>query len=94
MYQLSKRVDKVLSEPATTHDLRRTVKSHLARLRVPLHIAHKLQGHAAQGVGDAVYDRHSYFEEKLDALNCWHTELDRLTGDSVNNVIPMREDVA
>ena len=94
MYQLSLRVAEKLEEHCTTHDLRRTFKSHMARLRVPMEIAHRLQNHVFPGVGDAVYNRHGYFEEKLDALNRWHRELDGLTSDSKRNVVPLREATA
>lgn len=54
-------------EPFTIHDLRRTARSHLARLKVPPHIARTCLNHKAKGV-DGIYDRYTYFEERKDAL--------------------------
>ena len=56
------------------HDLRRTAASYMASARVPrLHIA-KVLNHSERGV-TAVYDRHSYDEEKRVALDVWAARL-------------------
>ena len=49
------------------HDLRRTARSLLARTGVRPDHAERVLGHAIAGV-EGVYDRHSYREEKADAL--------------------------
>lgn len=49
------------------HDLRRTFRSNLARLKVPREISEILLNHAPQAL-DEIYDRYSYVEEKRDAL--------------------------
>lgn len=49
------------------HDLRRTARSLMARARVDREIAERVLGHVIPGV-EGVYDRHSYFKEKADAL--------------------------
>jgi integrase len=49
------------------HDCRRTFRSLLSRAGVSSDIAERLMGHAMQGV-EGVYDRHSYRNEKADAL--------------------------
>lgn len=51
----------------TIHDLRRTAKSLMARAGVLPHISERVLGHAIAGV-EGVYDRHSYAEEKAEAL--------------------------
>jgi integrase len=51
----------------TLHDLRRTARSLMARAGVRPDIAERVMGHAIAGV-EGVYDRHSYREEKADAL--------------------------
>ena len=49
------------------HDLRRTARSLMSRAGVRPDIAERVMGHAIPGV-EGVYDRHSYREEKADAL--------------------------
>jgi integrase len=49
------------------HDLRRTARSLMARAGVRPDIAECVLGHAIAGV-EGVYDRHSYLDEKGDAL--------------------------
>lgn len=52
----------------TPHDLRRTARSLMSRAGVPSDHAERVLGHAIQGVR-SVYDRHSYWEEKRDAID-------------------------
>ncbi len=51
----------------TLHDLRRTSRSLMSRAKVRPDIAERVMGHAIVGI-EAVYDRHSYRDEKADAL--------------------------
>jgi integrase len=53
------------------HDLRRTVETRMARLRIPKEYRDKCLNHAAGDVGSRHYDRHDYFDEKADAFNRW-----------------------
>ena len=50
------------------HDLRRTAKTLLARAGVRPDISERLMGHVQAGV-EGIYDRHTYADEKSDALN-------------------------
>jgi integrase len=63
--------------PFTLHDLRRTCRTGLARLKVPPHVAERVLGHAQARVA-ATYDVHSYLDEKRAALEAWATHLERL----------------
>jgi integrase len=58
----------------TLHDLRRTVRTGLARLRVPAEVAERLLNHVP-GLVRRTYDLHSYETEKRDALTKWETYL-------------------
>ena len=49
------------------HDLRRTCRSLLSELGTPPHIAEKCLNHKVRGV-EGVYDRHAYFDERMDAF--------------------------
>ncbi|MGA7180924.1 MAG: integrase arm-type DNA-binding domain-containing protein [Thiobacillaceae bacterium] len=55
-------------EPFTVHDLRRTARTLLASLGVPVHVAEKCLNHKLTGVL-AVYDHHDYMNERREALN-------------------------
>ncbi len=54
--------------PWVIHDLRRTSRSLMARAGVRPDIAERVLGHVLPGV-EGIYDRHSYRDEKADALN-------------------------
>jgi integrase len=66
---LDRRMKALLGEmePFVIHDLRRTARSLMARVGVAPHVAERVLGHALPGVA-AVYDRHSYSEQKAEAL--------------------------
>ena len=52
------------------HDIRRTVRSHLAELSVPYEIAERVLNHAMTKL-ERTYNRHSYRQEKAHALQRW-----------------------
>jgi integrase len=54
----------------TLHDLRRTCRTGLARLKVPNDIAERVLNHARNGI-EGVYDLHTYVDEKRTALDAW-----------------------
>lgn len=58
----------------TIHDLRRTVRSKLAELRVPEVVARKVLNHET-GKVDRIYNRHDYLREKREALAKWEKHL-------------------
>src|SRR5262249_26774752 len=74
------RLDKALKavgaevEPFVVHDLRRVVRSQLGRIGVPPVVAELCLGHKQSGI-IGVYDRHSYFDEKREALKRWQAQL-------------------
>jgi integrase len=60
--------EKPKAMPAwTLHDLRRTAKTSMMRAGVRPDISERVLGHVIAGV-EGVYDRHSYLDEKRDAL--------------------------
>lgn len=59
------------------HDLRRTAASQMASLGVNRVVIGKILNHADSSV-TAVYDRHTYDKEKMDALNTWSNHLVKL----------------
>lgn len=74
------------------HDLRRTAATNMAELGVPLHTISRVLNHAEGGV-TRIYARHSYLNEKRDALNLWANTVAGIVSDNndVNdNVVPLR----
>ena len=63
------------ADPPSPHDLRRSVETRLAALRVPKDIRDKILNHVEADVGSRHYDRHSYLPEKRDALTKWNDAL-------------------
>jgi integrase len=61
----------------TLHDLRRTVRTGLAKLGVRPDIAERCLNHAQPGI-IATYDTHQYLDEKRDALTQWAAHLQGL----------------
>ena len=63
--------------PFVLHDLRRTCRTGLARLKVPPHIAERVLNHA-QDLIPGTYDVHDYMDEKREALERWARHLETL----------------
>jgi integrase len=59
------------------HDLRRTVETRMAGLRISKDVVNRLLNHAV-GPITAAYDHHDYLEEKRDALQTWADEIERM----------------
>jgi integrase len=74
------------------HDLRRTAASHMTGMGISRLVVSKLLNHVESTV-TAVYDRHSYDQEKRAALEAWGAHLERII-DAYNalpdNVISTR----
>lgn len=60
------------------HDLRRTARTGLGKLKIAPHIAERVLNHVQPGVTD-VYDRGAYLDEKREALQKWAAHLQGLT---------------
>ena len=63
--------------PFRIHDLRRTVRTHMAALRVPDAVAEMILGHGPRGI-ERVYNVHRYEDEMRDALNLWCHRLSQI----------------
>jgi integrase len=71
------------------HDLRRSARSLMARAGVRPDIAERVLGHAIAGV-HGVYDRHSYLQEKADALRRLAALIDGIVNPRDNvHALPM-----
>ena len=77
--------------PWILHDLRRTAATGMARLNTPPHLVDKILNHTSgsiRGVA-AIYNRHSYLEERRSALAAWGQWIDSLVGVRPANVVPL-----
>ena len=63
------------ADPPTPHDLRRTVETRMAGLRVPKEIRDRCLNHIPRDVGSRHYDQHSYLDEKREAFGRWSAAL-------------------
>jgi integrase len=74
--------------PWRIHDLRRTVRTGLAKLKVPTAIAERVLGHARTKI-EKIYDVHSYLDEKRDALERWERHVLGLIEPKPDKVIKL-----
>jgi integrase len=72
------RMNKLGIAAFTLHDLRRTCRTGLARLKIAPHIAERVLNHAQEKI-PGTYDTHDYLEEKRDALDKWSHHLSAIT---------------
>jgi integrase len=72
-------------KPWRIHDLRRTMSTNLARIGVAIHVNERCLNHVSGSLGGLVgiYQRYSYRQEILDALERWAEELTRMTAVQV-----------
>lgn len=72
----------------TAGDLRRSVETRLAALGVPQEVRAELLSHGLAGVQKQSYDRHTYLDEKRQALHLW---LRMLSGEAATvTALPKR----
>ena len=71
------------------HDLRRTASTLMRPLGVDRLTVSRILNHADGGV-TAVYDRHTYDQEKCHALNAWSQKLKSIVEGTGENIVPLR----
>ena len=84
--------DRIGLKGVGPHDLRRTVGTGLARLRVPPDIRSLVLNHTrdrSSSETTRVYDRHGYDDEKLEALTKWETHVRAVVSGVAANVVAM-----
>lgn len=59
-------------------DLRTTVKTGMAALRIPREIRDAVENHKPEGIGDRAYNFHDYADEKREALETWAKHVTKL----------------
>jgi integrase len=90
-------VDKLVTEqlgvmppPWVIHDIRRTVRTRLASLRVPDMVAEMVIGHGRKGL-QRVYDQHRYVDEMREALELWAARLRDIVTPAPENVVRLNK---
>ena len=78
-----------IAEPFVLHDVRRTVRTRLAGLRVPSEVAEMVIGHGKKGLA-RVYDQHLYVDEMRSALELWAARLRDIVSPPPANVVTLR----
>ncbi len=79
--------------PWRLHDIRRTVRTRLASLRVADEVAEMVIGHGRKGI-QRVYDQHSYLPEMREALELWSNRLRSIVEPPPDNIVKLRADQA
>jgi integrase len=79
--------------PFVNHDIRRTVRSRLSRLRVTEEAREAVLAHARPGI-KGVYDLHDYLDEKREALDLWAARLRSIVEPPPRNVVVLSPSVA
>jgi integrase len=72
--------------PWVVHDIRRSVRTKLASLKVPDHVAEMVIGHGRKGI-QRVYDQHTYEAEIREALELWAARLRDMVMPPPTNVV-------
>jgi integrase len=86
---------KAFAEKWTNHDIRRTVRSWLPRLKIGGEVSERILAHALPGI-IGVYNVHDYADEKREALETWGRALNAMldpapvTPDN-GNIVRMRK---
>jgi hypothetical protein len=71
------------------HDIRRTVRSRLSRLKIAEEVREAVLAHVRPGI-KGVYDLHDYLDEKREALELWAARLKTIVEPPPNNVVALR----
>jgi integrase len=80
--------DEVALPRFVNHDIRRTVRSHLSRLKVTEEAREAVLAHARPGI-KGTYDLHDYLDEKREALALWAARLRDIVGPKADNVVKL-----
>ena len=77
------------AEPPSPHDLRRTVGTRLAELRIPKEIRDRVLNHIPADVGSRHYNLHDFADEKREALARWEAALAAILHGPSATVVPI-----
>ena len=75
--------------PWTNHDIRRSVRSQLSRLKIPEEVRETVLAHVRPGI-KGVCDLHDYMDQKREALQLWGARLRSIVEPQPSNVVKLR----
>jgi integrase len=81
--------EKAKLPPFVVHDLRRTVRTRLSKLRVPDTVAEMVIGHGRKGI-QRVYDQHKFVDEMREALALWAGQLRDIVEPAPDHVVSLK----
>ena len=73
----------------TNHDIRRSIRSRLSRLKVSEEAREAVLAHVRPGIKN-VYDHHDYLDEKREALTLWANRLREIIEPAPANVVAIQ----
>jgi integrase len=76
--------------PWVNHDIRRTVRTRLSRLKISEEAREAVLAHARPGI-KGVYDVYEYFDEKREALELWAARLRDIVTPAPANVVTLHK---
>jgi integrase len=82
-----------LTRKPALHDLRKSFRSHLARLGVADRVAEAMLNHAPADRLIGIYDKHDYFPERIEAAERWAAEVSQTLAEpprSAGDVLMLR----
>jgi integrase len=77
------------ADAPSPHDLRRTVETQLAKLRIPKEIRDRCLNHVPGDVGAKHYNKYDYFDEKAEAFNRLSLSISAMVNPSPSPVIDL-----
>jgi integrase len=80
---------RVKLTPFVIHDVRRTMRTRLTKLKVLTEVAEAVIGHGKRGL-DRHYNLYDYADEKRDALERWAAHVRSIVEPAPANVVPLR----
>src|SRR5262249_1780271 len=75
--------------PFVNHDIRRSVRTNLSKLKIAEEVREAILAHARPGI-KGVYDRHQYLDEKREALTLWNSRLRDIMEPPPDNVVRLQ----
>ena len=82
--------NRIILPSWVNHDLRRSLRTGLSKLRIDFDVREAVLGHVRPGVV-GTYDRHDYQLEKKDALQRWAAYVQNLASPTVQtNAVRLR----
>ena len=80
---------KVTLPAFKNHDIRRSVRSQMSRLKIAEEVREAVLAHVRPGI-KGVYDLHDYFHEKAEALSLWQARLKGFAEPPADNIVAIR----